>query len=104
MLSKPIFKQTLKANFKLWFIFTFIMSVLYAVIIAVFDQKMISSVADMVKDTPLASMLGSTSFLGMLTQTFYSIHGVVLPLIFIIMTANSLIALQVDRGSMAYLL
>lgn len=104
MLSKPIFKQTLKANFKLWFIFTFIMSVLYAVIIAVFDQKMISSVSDMVKDTPLAAMMGSTTFLGMLAQTYYSIHGVILPLVFIIMTANSLIAVQVDRGSMAYLL
>lgn len=104
MFSKTIFKQTLKANFKLWLIFTIIMSVFCAVLIAVFDPKTISSVSDMVKDTPLANMLGMTTFIGMLAQTFYSLQGVILPLIFIIMTANSLIASQVDRGSMAYLL
>jgi len=104
MFSKTIFKQTLKANFKLWLIFTIIMSVFSGVLIAVFDPKTLSSMSDMVKDTPLASMLGSTTFLGMLSQTFYSMQGVILPLIFVIMTANSLIASQVDRGSMAYLL
>jgi ABC-2 type transport system permease protein len=50
------------------------------------------------------SGLEEQTFLGMLAQTFYSIHGVILPIIFIIITANSLIASQVDRGSMAYLL
>ncbi|MGF7047313.1 ABC-2 type transport system permease protein [Paenibacillus sp. DS2015] len=104
MFSKTIFKQTLKTNVKLWLIFTIIMSVLCAVLIAVFDASTLSSMSEMVKDTPLASLLGSTTFLGMLAQTFYSIHGVILPLIFVIMTANSLIAAQVDRGSMAYLL
>lgn len=54
--------------------------------------------------TPLAHLLKNTSFLGMIAQTFYTLHGIILPVIFIIMTANSLIAAQVDRGSMAYLL
>lgn len=53
MISKTIFKQTLKANFKLWLIFTIIMSVFSGVLIAVFDPKTISSMSDMVKDTPL---------------------------------------------------
>lgn len=104
MFSKTIFKQTLKANYKLWLIFTIILSVFCSVLIAVFDPKTLSSMSDMVKDTPLANMLGSTTFLGMLSSTFYSMQGVILPLIFVIMTANSLIASQVDRGSMAYLL
>ena len=104
MLSKTIFKQTLKSNFKLWFIFTLIPIVLTAVLIAVFEPNTISGVSDMVKGTPLESMLQNTTFLGMLAQTLYSLHGVILPIIFIIMTANSLVASQVDRGSMAYLL
>lgn len=104
MMNATIFKQTLKANYKLWLIFTVVLSVVNAVLIAVFEPSTLTNVADMVKDTPLASLLGDTSFLGMLTQTFYSIHGVILPLIFIIMTANSLVASQVDKGSMAYLL
>ncbi|MGE7093666.1 ABC transporter permease subunit [Lysinibacillus sp. NPDC048646] len=104
MLSKTIFKQTLKANFKLWIIFTVITSVMLAVMIAVFEPTTISGVTDMIKDTALGDMLKNTTFLGMLASTFYSLHGVLLPVIFIIMTANSLIASQVDRGSMAYLL
>ena len=104
MFNKTILKQTLKANFKIWLIITVVLSLLNAVLIGVFDPKTISSMTDMVKDTPLANMLGNTTFLGMLSQTFYSIHGVILPLIFIIITASNLIVSQVDRGSMAYLL
>jgi ABC-2 type transport system permease protein len=109
MFSKPIFIQTLKANYKLWLIFTAIMCVLSAVIIAVFDPKMMSSMMEMMKDSPMANMMGDqisgmTSLLGMLSQSFYTMQGILLPLIFVIMTANSIIASQVDRGSMAYLL
>lgn len=110
MLSKAIFKQTLKSNYKLWIIFTTIMCVMSALIIAVFDPKMFSGMTDMVKNMPgLADMLGDrmdkmTSLLGILSESFYTMQGIILALIFIIMTANSLIASQVDRGSMAYLL
>lgn len=104
MFSSTIFKQTLKSNLKLWSIFTVITSVMLAAMIAVFEPTTISGVTDMMKDTALSSMLQNTTFNGMLASTFYSIHGVLLPLVFIIMTANSLIALQIDRGSMAYLL
>lgn len=104
MFSKTIFKQTLKANFKIWLIFTLITSAMLGVLLAVFEPSTISGMTDMVKDTPLAALLPDTTALGMLASTFYSIHGIILPVIFIIMTANSLIASQVDRGSMAYLL
>lgn len=104
MFSTTIFKQTLKANCKLWLIFTIISSVMLAVLIAVFEPTTISGMTDMLAGTPLADMLKNTTFLGMLSSTYYSLHGVLLPIIFIIMTANSLIASQVDRGSMAYLL
>ena len=58
----------------------------------------------MVKGTPFADMLENTSFMGMLAQTFYSIQGIILPIIYIIMVASNLIVSQVDRGSMAYIL
>ena len=81
MLNTIIFKQTFKSNSKLWLIFTIIMSVLSAVLIAVFEASTISGVSDIVKGTPLESMLQNTTFLGMLAQTFFSLHGVILPLI-----------------------
>lgn len=104
MISSAIFKQTLKANLKLWMIFTVITSAMLTVMIAVFEPSTLTGMTDMLKDTPLADMLKNTTFLGMLASTFYSMHGVLLPVVFIIMTGNSLIASQVDRGSMAYLL
>lgn len=104
MLSGTIFKQTLRSNLKLWLIFTFILCALNAVLVAVFDNSTINSMTEMVKGTPLEGMMKKTTFLGMLAQTFYTLHGVLIPIIFIVMTANSLVANQVDRGSMAYLL
>lgn len=104
MFSKPIFKQTLKSNLKLWIVFTLIMTVFHVALIAVFNPSTLTDMSGMVKDTPLAGLLGDATFLGMLSKTFYGIQGVLMPIVFIIMTANSLIASQVDRGSMAYLL
>ncbi|MDR0849325.1 MAG: ABC-2 transporter permease [Propionibacteriaceae bacterium] len=110
MFSKTIFKQTLKSNWKLWAVFTGIMAVMSALVIAVFDRKMISSMMNMVKNMPgIADIIGDrmdsmTSVLGLLGQSFYSLQGIILGLIFVIMTANSLVASQVDKGSMAYLL
>lgn len=104
MFNKTIFKQTLKANFRLWLIFTVAVSILGTVLIAVFDDSTIGSLSNMVEGTPLENLLQQTTFLGMLSQTFFTIHGVLLPIIYIVMTANSLVAAKVDRGSMAYLL
>lgn len=110
MFSKTIFKQTLESNYKLWLIFTAVMALMSAIVIAVYDPKMISSMMNMVQDMPgIADMLGDrmdslTSLLGMLGESFYSMQGTLLALIFVIMTANSLVAAQVDRGSMAYIL
>jgi ABC-2 type transport system permease protein len=110
MFSKTIFKQTLRSNWKLWAVFTAIMAIISALVIATYDPKMIQTMMSMVKDMPgMADMMGDrmdgmTSLLGMLGESFYGMQGVILALIFIIMTANTLVASQVDRGSMAYIL
>ena len=109
MFSKTIFKQTFKSNWKLWAIFTIAMVALSSVIIAVFDPQKITTIASIVEDIPGSGMFKDTitqmaSVLGILSNSFYSMQGVLIPLIFIVMTANSLVAAQVDRGSMAYLL
>lgn len=104
MINGTIFKQTLRANVKLWLMFTIVLSILQVVMIAVFDDSTLTDISHLVEGTALSGLLGKTTLLGMLSSTFYTIHGVIFPIIFIIMTANSLIASQVDRGSMAYLL
>lgn len=111
MFSKTIFKQTLKQNWKLWAIFTALTAAMGAVMIAVFDPRIVQRMMDMVADMPGISesmserMSGTFSLVGSLGNGFYGgMMGIILPLVFVIMTANSLIASQVDRGSMAYVL
>ena len=109
MFSKTIFKQTLQQNWKLWAIFTALTAVMGAVIIMVFDPRMIQRMMDMFVDMPgigdrVGEMMGSFTLLNMLGESFYGLQGIILPLVFVIMTANSLIASKVDRGSMAYTL
>lgn len=110
MFSSTIFKQTLKQNWKLWAIFTALTAAIAAVFIAVFDPQLVKTLTDSIGDTAIADIAGdrlddATSILGMLGENFYGgLLGAILPLIFVIMTANSLVAQQVDRGSMAYTL
>lgn len=104
MISGTIFKQTLRANYTLWLLFTIVPTVMFVVLTAVFSPETLAGMADMLEGTPMADMLAGTSFLSVIGQSFYNLQGVLLPLIYIILTANSLIAAQVDRGSMAYTL
>lgn len=109
MFSKTIFKQTLKSNYKLWLLFTVIMCTLSGMIMAVYDPQTISSLMGSLEGTALGEMAGGivgnmTTLLGMLGNSFYSMIGVMLSIVYIIITANSLVASQVDRGSMAYTL
>ena len=109
MFSKPIFKQTVKSHWKLWLIFTMILCVMNTAIITVFNPDTISGMLSMLEGTGMADMLGGSlgemnSLLGMLANNFYGILAVLLPLIYLIITANSLVAEQVDNGSMAYTL
>jgi len=111
MFSKTIFKQTLQQNWKLWAIFTAITSIMSAVIITVFDPRMMQGMIDMLSEIPgigdmVGEMIGGGTFslLGMMSQTFYGFQGLILPLVYVIITANALVASQVDRGSMAYTL
>jgi ABC-2 type transport system permease protein len=117
MFSKAIFKQTLKSNIKLWAIFTTILSVFLFITIATFDPKMIQNLMDMMGDVMgdmserFGSMMGENSMfanigtlVGSLSSQFYGMLATILPMIYILITANSLVAAKVDRGSMAYLL
>ncbi|MCL2252914.1 MAG: ABC-2 transporter permease [Lachnospiraceae bacterium] len=110
MFCKTIFKQTLNQNWKLWMIFTIIPTIMSMLIITVYDPKMVQGMMNMIQNVPgVGDILGDrietmSSLLAMLGENFYMLPGYILPLIYVIMTANSLIASQVDRGSMAYIL
>jgi ABC-2 type transport system permease protein len=110
MFNKTIFKQTFKSNYKLWLIFTAALCVMSALIIAQFDPIRINSMVDMIVGAfgdvagDALSGFGPITLNNMLSTSFYGMLAVVLPVIFVVLTANGLIAAQVDKGSMAYTL
>ncbi|MCL2855043.1 MAG: hypothetical protein FWE21_05425 [Defluviitaleaceae bacterium] len=116
MLSKAVFKQTLSQNWKLWVILTAVTSVIAVMIIRTFDpHAMRLAMMTFGADGPPQGMGGGpfgtgTSRFGMLTipelmaSGYYAMLGLLMPLVYVIITANSLIASQIDRGSMAYTL
>jgi ABC-2 type transport system permease protein len=110
MLNKTIFKQTFKSNYKLWLIFTATLCAMLVLIISRFDPIKLNSIVDMVMSTfgdslgDRLSGLGYITLNSMLSSSFYGMLAVVLPVIFVVLTANGLIAAQVDKGSMAYTL
>lgn len=104
MFNKTVFKQTAKANSKLLIIITVVLSIFITILTKVFDPAMISSMTSMMESSGFGDMISDTSFLSMMSQSFYSMQAVILPLIFIIVVGSSLIVSQVDRGAMAYTL
>jgi len=109
MFSKTIFKQTIKSNIRLWMIFTAILSIISCLIIAIFNpstmDQILSLMERLVEDPAIMARISANfSLLNMLSMQFYIGMGTLLPLIYLIITANALIASQVDRGSMAYIL
>ena len=80
MFSLPLFKQSVKSNSVLWGALTAVMSVLCLQFAAL----------------DMTQPLLFTIFYGMMTT--------ILPGIYVLITANKLLASQVDRGSMAYVL
>ena len=110
MFNKTIFKQTFKSNYKLWLIFTATLCAMLVLIISRFDPIKINSMVDMIMSAfgdvigDALSGIGVITLNNMLSGTFYGMLAVVLPVIFVVLTANGLIAVQVDKGSMAYTL
>ncbi|MFT3952333.1 MAG: hypothetical protein QM689_10400 [Oscillospiraceae bacterium] len=80
MISKPLLKQSLKAN---WVLFAAMTGVMVVLNIQFTSMEMTKS---------------------LLFQIFYGMMATILPDIYVLLTANKLLASQVDRGSMAYVL
>lgn len=80
MFSLPLFKQSVKSNWVMWTAITSVMSVLCV------------QFAALEMTQPLLFVI------------FYGMMTTILPSIYVLVTANKLIASQVDRGSMAYVL
>lgn len=80
-MSKSLFIQSFKANWKIWLVVTLVMSLLVAQFCAMEEGVM-----------------------DLTTVIFYGMMTVIIPTIYVVVCANNLVARQVDDGSMAYIL
>ncbi len=126
--SRPLFKQTLKSTWVLWLIMTLGSAAIFFIINMVINSKDIFTNIEMEKvtvyvvdeDLSWLQILGLLEKMGfslsriqvmsridlnsVINDLVYKIAGVLLPMIYVMITANSLIASQVNSGSMAYIL
>lgn len=127
-ISKPLFMQTLKANWLLWLLLTIGSAAIFVIINlvvgsrSIFTNIQMDSVSVYVADEGLdwLQILGLLEKMGfslnrievmsridlnsIMNDLVYKIAGVLLPMIYVMIVANSLIAAQVSSGSMAYVL
>ena len=104
MFSKPIFKQSIQANWKLWVIITFVAAMILSAFTVTFDAEGFAAIASAAEGTRFSNILSTmTSLLGSL-ENFYKLIAVILGIVYVVFTANSLVVNEVDSGSMAYTL
>jgi len=104
LISKPIFKQSLQSNWKLWLIITIVASTILSGFIISYDAAGHASIAEAAEGTAFSNILSSlTSLLGSL-ENFYKLIAVILGIVYVVFTANNLVVNEVDSGSMAYTL
>lgn len=104
MFSKPIFKQSLRANWKLWAVITAVGSLMLTTFTLSFDAESMATLASASEGTSFANILSTmTTLLGSM-ESFYKMMAVLLGIIYVLFTANSLVVNEVDSGSMAYTL
>lgn len=127
-LSIPLLKQTIKSSWVLWLVLTLGSAAIFFIINAVVFSKDIftnikmEEVSAYVDDEELSwlQILGLMDKMGfslqrieimsridlnsILNELVYKIAGVFLPMIYVMITANQLIASQVSSGSLAYVL
>lgn len=104
MFSKPIFKQSIQANWKLWVIITFVVAMILSAFTVTFDAEGFAAIASAAEGTRFSNILSTmTSLLGSL-ENFYKLIAVILGIVYVVFTANNLVVNEVDSGSIAYTL
>jgi ABC-2 type transport system permease protein len=107
MFSRAVFWQSVRSHYVLWVICTVVLAAMLSLIIAFHDPSRLSTLVEMFEDTAIAveaELDVFSSLLGLLTQTIYGFAGLMIAMVYVVVTANGLVASEVDRGSMAYTL
>ncbi len=109
-MNLTLFKADLKGNVFLLAIIAYAMMIYFSVIAFMFDPTDTTAIASMMEVLPEGFMSAfgfdsvSSNLTGFLADYYYGFIVFIIPLIYCIITANKLVAKQVDNGSFVYLL
>jgi len=103
ILSKPVLKQSIKSNWVMWLVFTGIL-IFYAFVMVFavyFGGDMFGDILGGPVDISPAGLM-----LNLVVMMFYDIMGIgfILVLIYVIIIGNKLVASEVDKGSLSFIL
>lgn len=106
MFSKPLFKRVIRSNWKIWLLITAVLCLYMTMCCAVFTPDALGNMGSLMENMgAMGNLFGSmASVIDFIGQAFYGMIAVMFPMVYCIVVGNRLIAAQVDRGSMAYLL
>lgn len=98
MLSKALFKKTTKENYKLWAIITGVLMT-FLVLMTVMANRMAEEFGNRVGQAVQDASMGNN-----ILAQYFSMFAIMLLTIYVVVTANKLIAAQVDKGSFSYVM
>lgn len=109
-MSFTLFKATAKSNWLIFLIFFAILLMYMTVMVGMYDPDSIDAMNQFVESMPQGMMEAfgygdtATSLATFMALYYYGFIIIIFPLIYCIILSNRLVAVLVDRGSMAYLL
>lgn len=108
-MNYTLYKIGIKGSWKLWLIFLAVMMMYIPIVVSMFDPKLGNVLSSLSETMPeMMALFGmqdtGRTLLEFMASYLYGMVYLIFPMVYTIMTANRLIAKQVDHGSMAYLL
>jgi ABC-2 type transport system permease protein len=102
MISKPLLKQTIKSNIKLFLIITAVLCVLISIVMIVFTPSTMESINSSSQNLPFNPLGDISTLIKFISNQYFGMFALIFSMIYVIVVGNRLIAGQVDKGNMAY--
>lgn len=111
MINSVLFRKMCHSNYKLMIIFMAVLCLYFTVIANMYDPTnldTLNQLASLKLSPELLKAMGFTitdqSLVGFIASYFYGLLMLAFPMVFYIILANKLVAAQVEKGTMVYLL
>ena len=104
MLSKPLLKQIIKNNLRLFAGFSIVLCLLIAIIMTVFTPETMQNINTSSQNLPVNPLGNISTLIDFVGNQYFGNLALIFTMIYLVIVGNRMIAGQVDKGSMAYTL